>query len=205
MTDNEAIMRCQGGDRDAFRYLVEQYRDVLFGTAVLMTGNRAVAEEQVQEALLSAWRGIKGFRVGRPFKPWLLRILVNAVLSQQRRRTLPTVNLGGNGPDAPDAVNTDPVETLDALENRLALRRAIAGLGPDHRQVVALRYFAGLTVPEVARTLGIREGTVKSRLHRALALLREQLEESPRPNPPPRSEGNTPEPSGCASTGSEGG
>ena len=57
MTDNEAILRCQDGDRDAFRYLVEQYKDVLFGTAVLMTGNRAVAEDQVQEALLSAWRG----------------------------------------------------------------------------------------------------------------------------------------------------
>ena len=177
MTDNEAIVRCQNGDREAFRHLVDQYRDVLFGTAVLMTGNRAVAEEQVQEALLSAWRGIRGFRAGRPFKPWVLRILVNAVLSQQRRRSLPTVNLDGNGPDGPEAVNGDPVETLDALEDRLALRRAIAGLNPDHRQVVALRYFAGLTVPEVARTLGIREGTVKSRLHRALALLREQLDD----------------------------
>ena len=177
MTDNEAIVRCQNGDRDAFRHLVDQYRDVLFGTAVLMTGNRAVAEEQVQEALLSAWRGIRGFRAGRPFKPWVLRILVNAVLSHQRRRTLPTVNLDGNGPAEPEAVNADPVETLDALENRLALRRAIAGLSPDHRQVVTLRYFAGLTVPEVARTLGIREGTAKSRLHRALALLREQLDD----------------------------
>ena len=177
MTDNEAIVRCQNGDREAFRHLVDQYRDVLFGTAVLMTGNRAVAEEQVQEALLSAWRGIRGFRAGRPFKPWVLRILVNAVLSQQRRRTLPTVNLDGNSPDGPEAVNGDPVETLDSLEDRLALRRAIAGLSPDHRQVVALRYFAGLTVPEVARTLGIREGTVKSRLHRALALLREQLDD----------------------------
>ena len=170
-------MRCQNGDREAFRHLVDQYHDVLFGTAVLMTGNRAVAEEQVQEALLSAWRGIRGFRAGRPFKPWVLRILVNAVLSHQRRRVLPTVTLDGNGPDEPSAANADPVETLDALENRLALRRAIVNLSPDHRQVVALRYFADLTVPEVARTLGIREGTVKSRLHRALALLREQLDD----------------------------
>ena len=196
MTDNEAIVRCQNGDRDAFRHLVDQYRDVLFGTAVLMTGNRAVAEEQVQEALLSAWRGIRGFRAGRPFKPWVLRILVNAVLSQQRRRALPTVNLDGNGPDLPEAASSDPVETLDALENRLVLRRAIAGLSPDHRQVVALRYFAGLTVPEVARTLGIREGTAKSRLHRALALLREQLVD-----PAPE----TARQSGRSWTGTEGG
>ena len=185
MTDDEAIMRCQNGERDAFRYLVEQYKDVLFGTAVLMTGNRAVAEEQVQEALLSAWRGIRGFRLGRPVKPWLLRILVNAVLSHQRRRVLPTVNLDGSGSDTADSINPDPAETLDALENRLVLRRAIAGLSPDHRQVVALRYFAGLTVPEMAKTLGVREGTVKSRLHRALAILRQQLAESGQETPEP--------------------
>ena len=161
-----------------------------------MTGNRALAEEQVQEALLSAWRGIRGFRLGMPVKPWLLRILVNSVLSQQRRRRHPTVSLDGNGPEATEPDLSDPTATLDALEERLALRRAIASLGPDHRQVVALRYFAELTVPEVARTLGIREGTVKSRLHRALALLRQRLEDSdqaPAANSP------------LSSTGSEGG
>ena len=179
MTDHEAILRCQAGDREAFRHLVDRYRDVLFGTAVLMTGNRAIAEEQVQEALLSAWRGIKGFRQGHPVKPWLVRILVNAVLSQQRRRSHATVSLGDNGSETPpDAADHDPATTLDALESRLELRRAIAALTPDHRQVVALRYFAGLTVPETARVLGVREGTVKSRLHRALAILRQQLDDS---------------------------
>ena len=178
MTDNDAIMRCQNGDQGAFRFLVDQYRDVLFGTAVLMTGNRAVAEEQVQEALLSAWRGIGGFQRGRPFKPWVLRILVNAVLSHQRRRTVPMVALDGNGPEIPEVEPSDPAATLDRLEDRLALRRAIEFLSPDHREVVALRYFAGLTVPEVARALSTREGTVKSRLHRALSQLRQQLEGS---------------------------
>ena len=201
MTDDDAIMRCQNGDRDAFRYLVERYKDVMFGTAVLMTGNRALAEEQVQEALLSAWQGIRGFRLGNPAKPWLLRILVNAVLAQQRRRAVQTVRLAGNGPEEPGYGSPDPTETLDALENRMALRRAISALSPDHRQAVALRYFAELTVPEVARTLGVREGTVKSRLHRALAILRQQLDERPHSpiecgassSPPPEGEGNTPE------------
>ena len=196
MTDDEAIQRCQEGDREAFRQLVDRYRDVLFGTAVLMTGNRAVAEEQVQEALLSAWRGIRGFRLGNPVKPWLVRILVNAVLSQQRRRALPTVQLTDAGPDESYFDGSDPADSLDALEDRLVLRRAIAELGSDHRQVVTLRYFAGLTVPETARALGVREGTVKSRLHRALAVLREQLDERPHPNPPREGEGNTPELSG---------
>lgn len=196
MTDHEAIQRCQDGDREAFRQLVDRYRDVLFGTAVLMTGNRAVAEEQVQEALLSAWRGIRGFRLGNPVKPWLVRILVNAVLSQQRRKALPTVQLNDTGPDEPHFVGDDPAATLDALEDRLVLRRAIAELSPDHRQVVALRYFAGLTVPETARVLGVREGTVKSRLHRALAVLREQLDQSLL---------QAPQSAGSSSTSSEGG
>ncbi len=196
MTDNEAIVRCQDGDREAFRHLVDQYKNVLFGTAVLMTGNRAVAEEQVQEALLSAWRGIRGFRRGSPVKPWLVRILVNAVLAQQRRLRVPTLQLDGNEPREADNTYPDPAETLDALENRLVLRRAIAGLSLDHRQVVALRYFAGLTVPEVARSLGIREGTVKSRLHRALALLRPQLDDRILESPGV---------SGRSTTGSEGG
>ena len=196
MTDNEVITLCQNGDREAFRQLVERYRDVLFGTAVLMTGNRAVAEEQVQEALFSAWRGIRGFRLGSPFKPWLLRILVNAVLAQQRRRTLSTVNLDGSMPDESADSGYDPASTVDALESRLELRRAISGLSTDHRQVVALRYFADLTVPEVARALGVREGTVKSRLHRALAVLRQRLDGSGL---------ESPELSGRSSTGSEGG
>ena len=177
MTESEAVARCQNGDRDAFRHLVDRYKDLLFGTAVLMTGNRATAEEQVQEALLSAWRGIRGFHLGRPVKPWFLRILVNTVLSWRRKKSVPTVPLTDRGPQEPDTSEGDPAETLDALERRLSVRRAIANLSPDHRQVVALRYFACLTVPEVARTLGIRQGTVKSRLSRALANLRRHLEE----------------------------
>ena len=168
MIDDDAIARCQDGDRDAFRHLVDRYKDVMYGTAVLMTGNRAVAEETVQEAFLSAWRGIEGFKRGRPPKPWLIRILVNRVMDERRRQTIPTVPLGG--PSVPDEA--------DAFENRTVVRQALAHLAPEQQQVVVLRYFAELTVPEVARSIGVREGTVKSRLHRALGRLREKLEES---------------------------
>ena len=140
MTEDEAVLRCQDGDRDAFRYLVEQYKDVLHGTAYLMTGNRALAEEQVQEAFLSAWQGIRGFQLGRPFKPWLVRILINAVLGQRRRRALTTVPLEES--DRPeDSPSVD--EAVEALADRQSVRRALTGLPPDQRQVVVLRYFAG--------------------------------------------------------------
>ena len=175
MTDDEAVLQCQNGDREAFRHLVEQYKNPLYGTAFLMTGNPAQAEEHVQEAFLLAWRGIKTFQRGRPVKPWLMRILVNAVLTQQRRRSLQTVPLEESAPVGAPSSGADSIE---ASEDREAVRQALAQLTPEHRQVVVLRYFADLTVPQVARSAGVREGTVKSRLHRALRQMRELLEQS---------------------------
>lgn len=172
MTDDEAIRRCQEGDREAFRHLVETYKNPMYGTALLMTGNPALAEEHVQDALLNAWRGIRRFQRGRPVKPWLMRILVNAVVSQQRRRSLSTVSLDESLPIGA------PGDEAEAVENREVLRQALDQLTPEHRQVVVLRYFADLTVAEVARSAGIREGTAKSRLHRALRQMRELLVQS---------------------------
>ncbi len=175
MTDDEAIRRCQDGDREAFRHLVERYKNPLYGTAYLMTGNAAHAEEHVQEAFLSAWRGIRTFRRGRPAKPWLMRILVNTVISQQRRRQLTVVPIDES---LLPGATPGPHAEAEAAENRDAVRAALARLSPEHRQVVVLRYFAELTVPQVARSTGVREGTVKSRLHRALRQMRELLEQS---------------------------
>ena len=172
MTDEQAVLRCQDGEREAFRHLVERYQDVLYGTAVLMTGDRAQAEEHVQEAFLAAWRGIQGFHGERPVKPWLVRILVNTVVSQRRRRVVSTVSLEFER-EAEDAAR--PADEIEAQHDRLAIRQALTDLNPEQRQVVVLRFFAGLTVPELAQAIGAREGTVKSRLHRALGRLRDQL------------------------------
>ncbi len=174
MTEDQAIARSQEGDCEAFRHLVERHKDVLYGTAILMTGNRAVAEEIVQEAFLSAWRGIGGFKNGQPLKPWLTRILVNGVLAQKRKRAVPTVPMTDS--DQPAVPSTS--DQLDVLESRAVVRQALAKLDVEQQQVVVLRYFAELTVPEIAKSMGIKEGTVKSRLHRALGRLREHLEES---------------------------
>ena len=163
---------CQEGNRDAFHHLVEQYKDTLYGTAVLMMGNRSSADDHVQEAFLSAWRGIGKFRRGSPFKPWVVRILVNGILTQRRRRAISTAPL-----DEVDPVDDSPdlVESVEAKRKRQIVRRAIGSLNPEHREVVVLRYFADMTVPQVALSMGIREGTAKSRLHRALGRLREEL------------------------------
>ncbi|MCH7607300.1 MAG: sigma-70 family RNA polymerase sigma factor [Chloroflexi bacterium] len=169
--EQEAVRRCQAGDPDAFRYLVERYGDTLHGTAYLMTRNAAAADDAVQDALIDAWQGMPGFRLGRPVKPWLVRILINRVLALQRRRSLPSVPIEeANEPGA-----EDPAEAqVDAAD---AVGRGLAALSGEHRRVVVLRYFSELSVPEIAGVLGWREGTVKSRLHRALAQLREVVGE----------------------------
>ena len=174
MTEDQAVLRCQHGERDAFRYLVERYQDIVFGTAYNMTRNRALAEELAQDAFLSAWKGIRSFRRGRPFKPWLMRILVNTVMAHRRRRTVETTPIEGSESEMESEVE-DPVDAAESRSEQQALRRAIGELSPDHRQVVVMRYFADMTVPEVARAAGLAEGTVKSRLHRAHQALRQEL------------------------------
>ncbi len=170
MNDAEAVRLCQDGSLDAFRHLVERYQDVLYGTAYLMTSNGAIAEECVQESFFSAWRGIGGFRSGSPLKPWLVRILVNTVLDLRRRRNLPTdyveegASLLGEG---------DPAQQI---VDRQAIRQALAVLPEEQRQVVMLKYFTDMTTSETAEALGCAEGTVKSRLYRALQHMKIELE-----------------------------
>ena len=174
MTEDDAVLRCQHGDRDAFRYFVDRYKDALYGTAYMITGNQSLAEEQVQEAFLNAWRGIRGFKRGRPFKPWLMRVLVNAVTTQRRRQLASTVVKEEPGRAA---YADGPEGTADAREDRQTIRQALLGLPTEQRQVVVLRYFCGLTLRQVAASMGIKEGMVKSRLQRAHQQLGERLQE----------------------------
>lgn len=161
MTDQQAVLRCQDGDREAFHQLVDRYQDLLYRTAMLMTGSRALAEELVQGALRSAWRGIHGFQHGCPVKPWLMRFLAREGVHQRRRR--PTASI-------------PPAESGEAHPERQEMRQALAGLDADQRHLLVLHYFADLTVPQLAKALDAREDTVNTRLSRALGHLRERLE-----------------------------
>ncbi len=174
MNEGEAIRRCQSGDREAFRHLVEQYGNVLYGTAYLMTRDRIAAEDLVQETLLLAWKGIRSFQAGRPMKPWLVRILVNRLMSLRRHHFIQTTPLQG---EETLGRADEPAGLAQQTETRDDVRRAITALPEEHRQVVMLRYFTDLSVPEVANVLGCPEGTVKSRLHRALEHLRRAMGE----------------------------
>jgi len=172
VTEDEIIRRCQVGDREAFRTLVEQYQNVLYGTAYLMTSSRTVAEDQVQEAFLSAWKSIGSFHVGRPLKPWLVRILVNKVLSYYRIN--PKIMISLDAELVVDPVGNDVVEDI---ERRDQLQRVLQSLSEEQRQVVLLRYFTGLSLAETAAALGRRLGTVKSQAYRALEQLKNLIED----------------------------
>ena len=171
MDELEAVYRSQSGDQEAFRFLAEQYSRTLLGTAYLLTRDQGLAEDAVQEALIKAWRGLPSFRPGS-FRAWLIRILVNHVNQQRRKRGVQTVPL--EEVDVPE--DGEEVETgLLRKEERTRLNDALESLTPEHKRVVVLRYFAELTVPEISRAIGCREGTVKSRLHRALGQLSQTM------------------------------
>jgi RNA polymerase sigma-70 factor (ECF subfamily) len=175
MNDLDLIRRAQAGDHDAFRLLMESYRRVLVGTAFLVTRSEGLVEDVVQEALVQAWRGLPSYRPTGSFKGWLVTILVNQTRKHHRKRRVPTAPLE----EAAEVADTldGPEEGAFREDERRRLRQALAMLNEEHREALVLRYYADLTVPEIARVLGCPEGTVKSRLSRGLdrlgGLLRE--------------------------------
>ena len=180
LEESELIHRAQRGDLVAYGDLVRGYQDVAIRTAYLACRDAAEAEDAVQEALIKAHRALGRFRPGAPFRPWLLQIVANEARNRRRsagRRATLALRLaeGPSGDAAPS-----PEARLVAAERREALLAAIGVLREDDQQVIACRYFLDLSEEETARTLGWRRGTVKSRLSRALARLRETLGEEVR-------------------------
>lgn len=153
--------------------LVEQHSRVLFGTAYLMTRDRGLAEDAVQNALIQMWKHLPSTRLRGSLKSWLVRIVVNEVKQQYRKKQLPTVSLEQASEVEDGSEETETVLILD--EERRHLKQALEMLSPEQRETVVLRYFSDLTVPEVAAVMGQREGTIKSRLSRAVDRLGEIL------------------------------
>jgi RNA polymerase sigma-70 factor (ECF subfamily) len=160
------VRRCQTGDKEAFRVLVEQYRSVLFGTAYLMIRDRGLAEDIVQEALVQMWKHLPSFRLKSSVKTWMVRIVINEVKQQFRKKQVLMVPL-----EQVSEIAVDFDEAATAMiqnEERQHLKQALEQLPAEQKEAVILRYFSDLTVPEIAAVMGEREGTIKSRLSRAL-------------------------------------
>jgi RNA polymerase sigma factor (sigma-70 family) len=162
----------------AFRRLADRQLDGAYRLAAVILGDAVEAEDAVHDAAVAAWRSFGSLRDVDRFDPWFGRILVNGCRDRLRARSRRrVVDLGRelNETEHPRAA-----DVADAAVARDAVARALDGLDPDQRIVVALRFHADLTVPAIAATLGIPEGTVKSRLHHALGRLRTVMEEAER-------------------------
>jgi len=178
--DGELVALARGGDVLAYRRLVERYEDLAYRGAYLVVRNAADAEDAAQEAFVKAYYALPRFRIGEPFRPWILRIVTNEARNRLRasgrRDRLSLRAFAHRGPG--DAAPSPDAAVLEA-EARRALLDALDALPERERLVVVHRYLLELSEAETARALGIRPGTVKSRLSRGLARLRGAV-----PSPP---------------------
>jgi RNA polymerase sigma-70 factor (ECF subfamily) len=177
--DSVLIARAQRGDTAAYEEIVQRYQQIAFRTAYVITGSSADAEDAAQEGFVKAYRALDRFRLDADLRPWLLRIVANEarnrVRSSGRRHQLELRLTEGFRPG--DAAPS-PEAVAIAADERRRLLAMVNALSDEDRLVIASRYFLELSGEETAAALGIAEGTVKSRLSRALARLKARVEEA---------------------------
>jgi RNA polymerase sigma factor (sigma-70 family) len=183
MDESALITAAQRGDLDAFNTLVLSYQDSVFNTALRILGDDDQAADAAQDAFLSAFRNITAFR-GGSFRSWLLRTVTNACYDELRRKKRrPAVPLE---PDTGDGEELDtprwladpslsPEQELEADELEHAIQHCLNALPAEFRTVVVLADIQGLDYSEVAVSVRVPLGTIKSRLARARLRLRECL------------------------------
>lgn len=165
--DGDLVRRMAGGDRAALALLYGRYAGTLLGVAIRIIGRRGEAEDLVQDVFLEVWRKADGWRAERgSVRTWLLLRLRSRALDRLRSPRLARgISLETSLPDyaeqtvAPD----DPALAAD----RMRIRRAVAALPADHREVLTLAAFEGRSATEIARRLDLPIGTVKSRIRAA--------------------------------------
>lgn len=186
MDEREAIERLRGGDIAGLATLVTRYQTEATRVAQLITRDRALAEDVVQNAFVRVYERIAQYDTSRPFAPWFLRIVSNdAIKAAQRssRQVAFTTHGGGDLDQLPDDA-PGPDELLTTLEQFDSVTAVLDQLAPEQRAAIVLRYYAGLNDREVAEQLGSAPGTVRWRLHTARKRLRGLLHE-PAPVHPP--------------------
>ena len=183
LTDVELIDLVVGGEAAAFAALLPRYNGKLYRAARAMSGDSVEAEDIVQETWMRAYAHLSDFRKESALSTWLLRILINEVLGRKRRAES-TIELDETSEEQMSSVITfpncgsDPESSMSRTQVRILLERAIDTLPPDFRTVFVLRSVEELSGAEVAEQLGIPEATVKTRLHRARALIQRELAKS---------------------------
>jgi RNA polymerase sigma-70 factor (ECF subfamily) len=170
LNEADLVARARLGDEEAWLALVDMHGQPIFRLAYLLTGDADDAADVAQETLLRAFRHLHRFDASRPLQPWLLRIARN--LAYNRRRSIRRFVAALRRWQTQRPQDTEPPAASTAHD---AVWQALQGLDAKDRDVIYLRYFSELSVAETAVVLGVAEGTVKSRLARALARMRAAL------------------------------
>lgn len=178
LINGQVIEACQQGDREAFHFLFEAYKDKVFSIAVYScSGDRTVAEDVTQQIFLKLFTAIRQFRGESEFTTWLYRLVVNACLDERRRnrRLMPwgatRTTIAMN-----NVSDRKPQERQYArLEISEAVRQAIGELKPKFRLPILLKHIEGLSYEEIAEVMGCSKGTVASRLNRGHSQLAKRL------------------------------
>jgi RNA polymerase sigma-70 factor, ECF subfamily len=182
--EGELIRRCQLGDSQAYNRLVERYQTRIYNYALSLAHNHADAQDVAQEAFTRAWFHIRSFRGDSSFVTWLTRITRNLFLdAQKRRKHDPRISLDelldsadSSGIRAVADEGPGPEDQALTQERVDAVRRAIASLATEHREILTLFDLQGFSYEEIMVILKVPMGTVKSRLNRARRALRDKLE-----------------------------
>ena len=170
----DLIRRVQRGDAEAFEPLMLAHQKAVYNLALRLTENPQDAEDMAQEAFLKAYRSLPEFRGDCKFSVWLYRIATNVCLDFLRSRSRkPTVSLSVEDDEGEETQldiadeSQSPEALLERGLTRDAVRRGLEQLSPEYRQILLLREIQGLSYEEIADTLDLEVGTVKSRIFRA--------------------------------------
>ena len=166
----ELIQRSLNGDLEAWGEIVSRYKEAVFAVTLSILRNYADAEDATQDAFIRAYQNLRKYDLSRKFSTWLFTVAANvaknALRKRRREREPPLSEMGG-----------DPAEAVHEDIKLAAVRAAVAELPEPYRAPVVLYYWHGLPVGEIGEVLGLPAGTVKTRLHRARALIRAKLVE----------------------------
>ena len=172
--DAPLVKRARGGDRRAFERLVELHHRRIFNIAFRMIGDREAAADIVQETFLSAYAHLGGFEERARFSTWISTIAMNRCRNYKR-----AASYSRSAPldfDPPAAPERSPEAETASREVAAHVQRALNEIAPEQREILVLRDIEGIAYGVIATMLGVEEGTVKSRLHRARQALRSRLE-----------------------------
>jgi RNA polymerase sigma-70 factor (ECF subfamily) len=187
LPDADVVALAQQGRDSAFRELIRRYERPVFSLIYRMVRDRELAEDLAQDTFIKVLNHIDRYRPEFKLSSWLFKIANNVAIDHLRRRQLDTVSIDGSPhaqtQDAIEATSFDVVgqqeSALDEMEARElggAIERAIATLRPEYRSCIMLRHVEGRSYEEIAATLDLPLGTVKTYIHRARHELRKELE-----------------------------